>query len=293
MMTPVIAMLVLAAIWSVYWFVGLAVAERQTAQWRERLAGDGLRLECASESWGGYPFRFQFTCDSPSFSGPEGIRAGSKFLTVLAQAYNPWHVIVLLDGPATLAAGGGRQLEPRHGRIIGSVKIRDAQQADVSIEVPELAIPGWFSASRLLIHGRPEPEGALGLAWSISGLNYQPHGRPSLRITQSDFVGTLTRGADLVVHDIVLKEGSVVYRGTGTVRLDGSRRLSGLLNTETNDLDGLLLILDPHLDMNEQQRAALKTVLGILGQQAKIDLIAKDGEFYIGPFKAADLVPLY
>ena len=292
-MMPVFGMLGLAAIWSVYWFIGLTVAERQTAQWRERLARDGLRLECATESWGGYPFRFQFTCNSPAFASPQRVSAASKSMTVLAQAYNPWHVIALLDGPTTVVAGNARQLEARHGRIVASVKIRDAGEADISIDVPELALPGWLSAGRLLIHGRPEPEGALGLAWSISGLNYEPEGRPPLRVAQSDFVGTLKTDGDLVVHDIVLKEGAVIYRGSGSVRLDGSKRLSGLLNTETNDLDGLLLILDPHLDMNEQQRAAFKTVLGLLGQQAKIDLIARDGEFYIGPFKVADLVPLY
>lgn len=292
-MMPVFGMLGLAAIWSVYWFIGLTVAERQTAQWRERLARDGFRLECTTESWGGYPFRFQFTCNSPAFASPQRVSAASKSMTVLAQAYNPWHVIALLDGPTTVIAGNTRQLEARHGRIVASVKLRDAGQADISIDVPELALPGWLSAGRLLIHGRPEPEGALGLAWSISGLNYEPEGRPPLRVAQSDFVGTLKTDGDLVVHDIVLKEGAVIYRGSGSVRLDGSKRLSGLLNTETNDLDGLLLILDPHLDMNEQQRAAFKTLLGLLGQQAKIDLIARDGEFYIGPFKVADLVPLY
>lgn len=291
-MMPVFGIVALGAIWSAYWFVAITYAEQAVAQWREKAAADGFRLACAAETWGGYPFRFEFTCDSPAFTGSRGITARSVAVTALAQAYDPWHIIVLLDGPTTLRAGSVRQLDATHERIIASVKIRDTAHGEVSIEIPQLNIPDWLTASRVLGHGRPEADGALGIAWSIDNLTYQPDGRPPLRIAQSDFVGTLKPNAELAVHDMALQEGSVSYRGTGTVRLDSQRRLAGLLNTETNNLDGLLLILDPHLELNEQQRAAFKTVLGLLGQQAKIDLIAKDGEFYIGPFKIADLVPL-
>lgn len=292
-MMPVFGILALGAIWSAYWFVAITHTERAVAQWRERMAADGFTLACAAESWGGYPFRFAFTCESPAFTSSRGIAAKSVAMTALAQAYNPWHVIVLLDGPTTLRAGNAPQLDATHERVIASLKIRDAAPAEVSVEIPQLIIPKWLTAAKVLGHGRPEAGGALGIAWSIDNLAYQPEGRPPLHIARSDFTGTLKPNAELAVHGVALQEGPVSCRGTGTVGLDSQRRVTGLLNTETNDPDGLLLILDPHLELNGQQRAAFKTVLGLLGQQAKIDLIAKDGEFYIGPFKIADLVPLF
>ena len=45
--------------------------------------------------------------------------------------------------------------------------------------------------------------------------------------------------------------------------------------------------------MSDQQRAAFKTIMGLLGQQAEADIIARDGELYVGPFKIANLLPLY
>jgi hypothetical protein len=45
--------------------------------------------------------------------------------------------------------------------------------------------------------------------------------------------------------------------------------------------------------MNESDKAVLRTMLGLLGNEAKAPVIAKDGNLLIGPFKIADLVPLY
>ena len=83
------------------------------------------------------------------------------------------------------------------------------------------------------------------------------------------------------------------YSGSGSVGLDNVNRLSGKLDTQTNDLDGLLTILSPHLQLTEDKKAGLRAMLGLLGNEARAPLIAKDGILYLGPFKLTELQPLY
>jgi hypothetical protein len=63
-----------------------------------------------------------------------------------------------------------------------------------------------------------------------------------------------------------------------------------------SDLDALMTLLAPHLKLSEQEVAAAKTVISLIGggtgKARKIDVIAKAGELYFGPFKIADVPPL-
>jgi hypothetical protein len=128
---------------------------------------------------------------------------------------------------------------------------------------------------------------------SASKSNYQPDGRPPLMVAAGSLLGTLRLDGVLAVSNIELQEGPTIYKGKGEVRLDTAHRIAGQLATETNDFDGLMRILEPHLEMTPDQFAGLKAMMGLLGQNSKATLIAQDGALYIGPFKVADLLPLY
>jgi hypothetical protein len=65
MLLPLILVLVLAMAWSIYWFVAIGWPRTRLQSEREKLAGQGVSLTCTEESWGGFPFRFEFTCSSP------------------------------------------------------------------------------------------------------------------------------------------------------------------------------------------------------------------------------------
>ena len=41
------------------------------------------------------------------------------------------------------------------------------------------------------------------------------------------------------------------------------------------------------------QVASLRKMLGLLGNESRADITARDGQLYVGPFKIADLIPLY
>ena len=293
MLLPLFGVIALAAAWSVYWFVAIAIARETAAGERQKLAERGITLQCGQEKWGGYPFRFEFHCTLPVLTFRDRLETSSKNLQIVALAYNPWQLVALLDGP-TIAIG--RDLLPMsasHQRIIASLTIGRDNQPSLSVDIPKVAIAGLTTADRVMLHTRPEPDGTTGVAGSVTKLNYQPAGRPELVMDQGDIVGTIARDNTLNVKKIELAQGTVRYWGTGDVTIDSGKRLAGKLSTETNDLDGLLAILEPHLDISAEQKGGLRNVLGLLGNEAKADIIAREGQLYIGPFKVADLIPLY
>ena len=294
MLLPLAGVLMIAVAWSVYWYIAIGIAKERFADERKKLADRGITLDCTSETWGGFPFRFEFSCVSPAMKLENEAEAKASHLLAVALAYNPWQVVLLLDGPTTVAAGNVLPVSANHERIIASVTLGDNDAPSLSADVPKLDIPGLMTADRILIHTRPETDGRTGIAASVSKLNYQLSDNPPLAIDEGSLAGSL-RQDDLTarIDKIELAYGAVRYWGSGDISLDQNRRLAGTLATETNDLDGLLAILEPHLEMTDQEKAGLRTVLGLLGNEAKADIIAKDGHLFLGPFKIADLLPIY
>lgn len=294
MLLPLLVVLALAAAWSVYWLVA-ASAARNTFDERMAFAAErGQRLDCASETWGGYPFRFEFTCDKPVVTDKALGVISSGRLRAVAMAYNPWHVLVLVDGPTIFTPNDRPPLTLNHHTILTSLQFADgASDPEVSVEIPDADLVGWFQAREVLLFTRPQPDGTTGVAISTSEANYQPTGRPPLPVATGSLVGSLGSDGLLKVDSIELQEGSVIYKGAGELGLDSQHRLSGLLATETNDFDGLMRILEPHLDMTPQQFAGFRTMAGLLARTSKVNITARDGLLYVGPVKVVDLVPLY
>jgi hypothetical protein len=293
MFLPLILVLALGAAWSIYWFVAIGIAKEKATEERRALESRGIALSCTKESWAGFPFRFEFKCTSPILKLQDKVEARSGNLLAVALAYNPWQVVLLVDGPTAVTGENLMPAATQHERIIASFTIGKGNAVNFSSDVPKLVVRGLLSADRIMAHTRPEDGGRTGFAVSLVKLNYQPEGRPPLQIDAGNLQGSLQPDQTVIVDRIELTQGSVRYWGAGTVQIDAGRRLSGKLATETNDLDGLLKILEPHLDMTDQEKAGFRTVLGLLGNEAKADIIAKDGQLFIGPFKVADLLPLY
>lgn len=292
MFLPLAAVVAIALAWSVYWYVAFTFAQAESARRREAWSGQGLQLTCKAETWGGYPFRIEYACLEPVVV-VLGHTFSAASLRAYAQAYDPWHILVLAEGPSRLQTPSGAAWTASHQTGRASIRFRGRTEPEISIEFPELNVEGLLTAKRLLLHSRPEPAGTHGIALSAAALNFQPVGRPPFPIRSVEFIGTLNRDGAVDVHDVRIEEQGVTLAGSGSVGLDGQHRLAGVLHAETNNLDGVLAILEPHLRMNEQQRAALKAMLTLLIRDSKADISARDGELYIGPFKAADLAPLY
>lgn len=290
---PLGLVLLLALLWTIYWLMASGSAKSRFAEERARLAEQGLELSCSAEEWGGYPFHFEYTCRSPvaTYRHDTSVRSGSLLLVALA--YAPWQVAVLVDGPTILSGSKLALQEITHQRAFSSITFGKTEQPASSTEVPGLIVPGLGRAGMLMIHTRPSSTGGTDMAVSLTAGSYEPIGKPPVRIDSGTVMATLTPDPTLRIDSFELKQGELRYWGSGSLSLDQDRRIAGQINTETNDIKALLGIVGPQLDLSEGKTSNLVTMLGLLGSTAKAPIIAKDGVLYLGPFRIAELKPLY
>lgn len=294
MFIPLGVVVVLALLWSIYWLAAISYAKGRFAEERARLsAQQGLSLSCTDEGWGGFPFHFEFSCSAPVLSYKQQATLGSENLLLVALAYAPWQVAALIDGPSRVSGAGFQPREATHQRIVAVATYEGDSMLRFSAEAPAFSMPGVGTAEKLMVHSRPSASGGNDVALSVTKLTLEPGGKPPVTIDQGDVLGTLLPDRTLKLDKAEMQKGALRFWGSGTLSLDAEHRISGRIDTETNDLNGLLELFNPFLQLSDQQRAGLRTMLGLLGNEAKAPLIAKDGVFYIGPFKAADLPPLY
>jgi len=303
MFAPLAGVLILFSAWSGYWLFAFDLAQQEVTARRVALAAQGTTLTCLDENWSGYPFRIEFTCRTPVFDGNirnhvVNIRAAA--LLIVAQAYDPYHVVALLDGPTSIAASGGFRFEARHDRAVASYRYTGAGCGPFAMEIPALAVPGVAEAAHIALHLRCL-NGKADIA--IDGRDLAFHGTINgpVKLDAASLMARIdvpTPGprADIAAAEIA--RNGVVVAGKGWLGLDDKHRLAGALATETNDIDGLLDEASRYHPLSEADRAAFKTLLGLIDasatdKRAKADFLAKNGELYWGPFKLADLPPLY
>lgn len=292
MFLPLAVFLLLALGWSIYWLVAIGTAKQQLSDKRSGLARAGLTLACSEEGWGGYPFHFEFTCLAPVLTYADKAELRSSKLLLVALAYAPWQVASLLDGPSLVSAQGSLPTTLEHQRALAAVTFAKDGELSLSAEVPALSVAGIGQAANVMLHTRPAA-GGTEIALSVNNLHYDRPRHAPLAIDDGNLRGLLQSDHSLKIESFELQQGALRYWGSGTLVLDSQHRISGQLDTETNDMRALLTVVSPQLGLSNGQMANLRTMLNLLGSGAKAPIIAKDGVLYLGPFKLADLTPLY
>lgn len=161
---PFVIVAVLAALWTGFWFYAASAAETALAGWRAREARSGRTYACGSETIGGFPFRIEVRCLNPSAElrgkGAQLLLNGAG-LVMLAQIYQPTHLIGEFTGPMTVAEPG--QPPAYHVNwTLGQSSVRGTPRApqrgslvfdNLTVQRPGGAKP-TLSAKRLELHGR-------------------------------------------------------------------------------------------------------------------------------------------
>ena len=293
MFLPLGVVLLLALLWSAYWFVSFGIAKQRFAEQRAALAEQGLSLACTQESWGGYPFHFEFSCSSPVLTYAGSTELHSASLLMVALAYAPWQIAALVDGPSTLSAPGMTPSEIKHQRALGAVTFDKAGLPSFSVDLPALAIANLGRADKLMVFTRPAANGGNEIALQGNGISYTPPGTAPLAVDSASLQGTLQANQSFDLSKFEMNQGALRFWGSGSLALDPQHRITGQIDTETNDSKALLAKVGPLLGLSDSKLANLRTMLGLLGNGAKAAIIARDGVLYLGPFQIAELKPLY
>jgi hypothetical protein len=272
---PVLALLVLAIGWSIFWYVAATVTGREIGAWIKAEAEDGRNWTCPDRRIAGYPFRVEISCNNPSFSGPAaGIPVAGKLAGVhlVAQIYDPKLVVGEADGPFEFNV-------PQDGTHVNAnwtllqISVRGTPDAlqRVSLVADQLDVRGSIADKRpfagrsgqLQLHvqrGAAEQR-AYDFAVTSSGTasadlndatgssepaNVQTSGT----LTQAETIGggTIpqrlerwrTSGGSLNLNNAVLAQGALNVQGTGTLRLDSTHRLDGRIDLTASGLSPVL-----------------------------------------------------
>ncbi len=106
---PLIFAVVLAALWTAFWFYAASAAEAAIAAWREREAKVGRIYTCGSQTVGGFPFRIEVRCADVGAefrTTQPAIAINAKSLVVVAQLYRSALLIAEVSGPLTVGEAG-------------------------------------------------------------------------------------------------------------------------------------------------------------------------------------------
>ncbi|MFT3988535.1 DUF2125 domain-containing protein [Aestuariivirga sp.] len=292
MFLPFLLVVALLGAWSAYWFFAVAAAKSFAQTQRASLAAQGFTLACAKETWGGYPFRFEFTCQTPLISFPKGASVALSSFEVIAQAYDPMHAVVLADGPTTVTEANGTAHFIRHGQALASIVAALKQQPRITAEIPNASTDDGLAIAMLRIASRPADGGNIDVAVTGEKLLFTQAGKPTLTADESQLLGVFDPHTDrLAISDVHATAGGLKVSGTGNVGVDAARMPNGTLNLQTNDPQGLLALAEPYEALTPEQKQGVLAFLVVMGN--KIQVTAKEGKLYIGPVSVTDLRPLF
>lgn len=263
----------LALAWCGVWYYaqGRVVAELDRIISRE--ASLGRSWTCADRTVAGFPFRFEARCSSVKLTATRSngdLIVTTGPLVVVAQIYNPQHVIVKAEAPALITEPGGSKTALRWSALDTSLIFagRALDRLDTVIASPQFDAPDGaaqvpFKAASLEIHGRRSParfasDGVVDLAMSAKAASLPLLDAVLGNATPADIAleTSLTRattfltgfkpenidlwrsgGGKLEVSRLAITKGSGRLETRGELALDDLRRLTGRLDSSAAGIE--------------------------------------------------------
>ena len=299
---------VLAALWTGFWFFASARAETTLAGWREREAKAGRVYSCDKQSVGGYPFRFEVRCAEPvaELRGDPPVALKAKDLLAAIQVYDPGLVVGEVKGPLTIGEPG----KPPNfvaNWTLGQSSVRGTPEAPERASfvfdtptVDRVADGGnvnVFNAEHAEVHGRLKSGSVtdhpvIDLAVLLQGASAQELHPAAKDPSDVDIVAVLSGLKDfspkpwpdrfrevqaangqIEIVKARIQQDDVIAVGSGKLGLSPNGRLDGRLQFTVVNLDKVLKKLDLDRIMSEGQMAstfgALDKIMPGLGNLAR------------------------
>lgn len=157
----IVVLLVGAALWGGYWFIGATAVERGLAYWIEDRRIEGWAADVGAIETVGFPYRFDTTLTDVVLADPDtGLAWTMPFFQILALSYKPNHIIAVWPDTQVLASPIER-VQLVSTRMQGSVIFRPQtslalERTDIIAENLQLrSDAGWQAAldeGRFAVH---------------------------------------------------------------------------------------------------------------------------------------------
>jgi hypothetical protein len=262
--------------WSWFWYYATGKAQATVEGWRAREAKAGRIYACGSESFGGFPFRFEMNCAAASASfqsNQQPVEIKARNILVAAQIYQPTLLLSEFHGPLTVATPGqAPELVVNWKLFQSSVRGTPSAPERISLVLDKPVLDGvtngnartLLRADHIEIHGRlaegsvlnqPVIEVALRLDGAVA-----PDLHPSMALPIDATIDTMLRGLNdftpkpwherfrqiqaaggrIDVTQARVQQGETIAVGSGSVSINPNGRLQGQLRVTIAGLEPFL-----------------------------------------------------
>lgn len=315
-----IVAVVAAAAWGAYWLVGARALDRTVA----RMLAENPAVSAQDYSIRGFPRRFELTLTGPRFR-QGGLVWQAPFMQVLAPAYRPHHVIVVLPEEQQVSLAGREAVlvsrDARANLVAAPDLALPLERMVLVLDAPQLQIDGAShaagtvrAASRALdarLHetvieieaARPDP-GMMDLLdpgghwprqFEVARLAAQVQfDRP---LDRAALAGPLPRPNAVMLTGARLRAEGMDIVAEGSVEPDEAGRLSGPVTLRITGWPALLERLTASGVIGPDQAGFLRPILaGMAGRDdpatIELSLTLRAGAVTLGPVTLARLPPL-
>lgn len=177
------AVVILAAIYSGYWFLGARAARGAVEAQFANLQAAGYTAERSDFALRGFPSRFDLTVENPRLGDPSaGVEWSAPFAQVFSLSYKPWHLIAALPNEQVITLPGD-QLTVTSDSFMGSLVVQPGTSLPLdrmNIAIDALAVTASAgalgAAQRVRLATRQEAmqDNAHEFAVQLSGLAPDP-----------------------------------------------------------------------------------------------------------------------
>jgi len=271
--TPLILLLVLAAVWSGVWYYAAGAAEARVNDWQAQQAKAGRVFSCGSQKVGGFPFRIEVRCGDVAVElkdtqPPLAIKL--KEIHVIAQVWDPKMLIAEFTGPLTAAEPGQPPVTATWTLAQASVRGTPSTPERASLAIDNLKLDGpapgnaMFDARHAEFHARMQygswPHNpAIDLAVKLNGATAPALGAYTREPLDADIVAVLhgmkdlrpkplpvrlrewqAAGGRVEIQNARIAQGEMLGNATGTLALTQRGGLDGALRLNVAGLEKLL-----------------------------------------------------
>jgi hypothetical protein len=308
--------------WTWLWRLASDRLESEIGSAVTRLAARGVQARCDGQAIGGFPFRIGVFCDRVTASTDRGWHVSAGALRTAAQAYNPGHAVVELDGPLSVEMPRRPQLSANWATAHASIHVglSGFSRASAELKAGDLRAFGvrpLASVGEAQLHARPgaAPD-SLDLAGSASALRLlQPVEAGPFDIEAQLALDSLPQGiAGLArISDalaflrknglrgrfdrlrVALEDGAeLIVTGPFAIATDG--RLSGEFAVTANRPAQLLQSLSALWREQDDLRDTIEqliSVLALAGDRARTDITLDRGKLRLGMVPIGTMPPIF
>ncbi|ADZ68574.1 DUF2125 domain-containing protein [Polymorphum gilvum] len=321
------AVVVVIAGWSAAWAVARGFAERELDAALAQARAYGFDIGCEERSLAGWPFRFELTCTTLSYRDAFGNFLSFRTLRAVALVYNPRHLILEVDGPASaFSPGDGPTVEARWDSLRASLRIEDLalSRFDAVVEAPEVDVSAADGRSTVALtsgalHLRADPAAPANLQMAVSfrGLGSAdgeaagtdgtvvlsvPGAAPVLGgVVPLDLFSDTAGQPTIDIDRLRLESQEASVELAGRLTLDRDGHLNGELPLMAVEPERLQTLLAPLFGTDMPFAGALQGAVVSFGRPETVGgrpavsarLVLKEGMARVGVLPIAALQPLY